>query len=140
MPITLTVQDQTTAGKVTDSITLEFLTERITVRELIRSRVYQEVQDHNLKLGRPGADAARAQAFRGLVQPEPTEAKLNAPRKNKPREIDWKAQFEVAVKAFEQNRVLVLVGDHQCESLEEEIVVDAAKPVAFMRLVPLVGG
>lgn len=140
MPITLTVQDQTTAGTVTDSIRLEFLTERITVRELIRSRVYQEVQDHNLNLSRPGAEAAHVQAFRGLVQPAPIEAQLNATTPRRPRQIDWKTQFDIALKAFEQNCVLVLVGERQCESLDEEIVIEPTMPVTFMRLVPLVGG
>ena len=37
---------------------------------MIRSRVYQEVQDHN---------ARRAQTFRGLVKPEGAEAALNDP-------------------------------------------------------------
>ena len=47
MPATLTVNDQTLGGKTTHSVTLEFPSERTTVRELIRSRVYQEVQDYN---------------------------------------------------------------------------------------------
>jgi hypothetical protein len=44
---TITIQDQTTTGKTTGELTLDVLTERLTVRELIRSRVYQEVQDFN---------------------------------------------------------------------------------------------
>ena len=48
MSITLTVRDETTSGDILHEFALEVLTERITVRELIRSRVYQEVQDFNL--------------------------------------------------------------------------------------------
>src|SRR5205807_9397876 len=47
----LTISDQTTAGETTGACVLDLLTERITVRELIRSRVYQEVQDYNVNQG-----------------------------------------------------------------------------------------
>ena len=46
----LKVCDETTAGEKTGEFVMDLLTERITVRELIRSRVYQEVQDYNLKV------------------------------------------------------------------------------------------
>jgi hypothetical protein len=49
MTVTLRIRDETTSGDVYDERSLEFPTERITVRELIRERVYQEVQDFNLK-------------------------------------------------------------------------------------------
>jgi len=42
MPATLTVRDETTTGDVRNAITLEFLTDHITVRELIRQRVYTQ--------------------------------------------------------------------------------------------------
>ena len=44
----LTVRDETASGSVTNELTLNVLDETITVRELI-SRVYQEVQDYNLR-------------------------------------------------------------------------------------------
>lgn len=43
MPVTLTIRDETTADDVYGERPLEFPTERITVRDLIRERVYQEV-------------------------------------------------------------------------------------------------
>lgn len=132
MVATLTVRDETTSGQTTGEITLEFLTERITVRELIQSRVYQEVRDHNLK--------AHQQVFHGLVQPSDTERELNGYRLGTAREIDWKAQLEVALKAFERNGFLVLVGDCQATSLDEEIVITPDMRVSFLKLVPLVGG
>ena len=58
---TLTIQDETTAGERFEAMKLELLTERVTVRELIRSRVYQEVQDYNTR---------QPDEFRGLIQPE----------------------------------------------------------------------
>ena len=84
----LTISDQTTAGETTGACVLDLLTERITVRELIRSRVYQEVQDHNVKQGR---------VFNGLVQPEEAEKTFNGWKLKKPRQLDWKRQFELSL-------------------------------------------
>ena len=99
--------------------------------ELIRSRVYQEVQDYNRR---------QPEQFQGLVQPTDAEATLNGFKLKKPRQIDWKAQFEKALEAFEANRVLILVNERQVESLEEEIVVEAGTSVSFLKLTMLVGG
>jgi hypothetical protein len=65
---TLQVSDATASGQKLHTFTLDHLAERLTVRELIRARIYQEVQDHN----RSGATL-----FRGLVQPTDTERTLN---------------------------------------------------------------
>ena len=131
MPATLTIRDETTAGQTLHEWSLEFLTDRVTVRELIRSRVYQEVQDYNLK---------QPELFRGLVEPTDAERTLNGFKLRKGRQIDWKQQFEKALEAFEHNRVLILIGDRQAESLDEEIEVKPGTQVTFLRLVPLVGG
>jgi hypothetical protein len=53
MPATLTIHDQTASGDTINSVPIEFPSERITVRELIRERVYQEVQDYNRKTDPP---------------------------------------------------------------------------------------
>jgi hypothetical protein len=131
MPTTLTVRDETTSGGTLHEFALEVLTERITVRELIRSRVYQEVQDYNRR---------QPEVYRGLVQPTDAEMTLNGCKPRKARTIDWKKQYEKAVEAFQTNGVLILVDDKQAESLEDEIVVAPDTRVSFLRLTPLVGG
>jgi hypothetical protein len=128
---TLTVRDETTAGQTLHEFALEVLTERLTVRELIRSRVYQEVQDYNLR---------QPEVYKGLVQPTDAEQTLNGYALKKPRQIDWKKQYEKAIGAFEGNRFLLLVNDRQSESLDEEIVVEPETCVSFVKLTPLVGG
>ena len=129
---TLTVRDEELTGKTVSEISLEFLTERITVRELIHSRVYQEVQDHNSRQNQT--------EFRGLVQPTDAERTLNGYRLKKPRQIDWKEQFEKAIEAFHKNQILILVNDRQMESLDQEIEVGPSTNVSFLRLTLLVGG
>ncbi len=131
MPATLTIRDESTGGGTWNEFALEVLTERITVRELIRSRVYQEVQDHNLR---------QPEIFRGLVEPTDAERELNGYRLKRPRQIDWKQQYDRAVAAFEAGVFLVLVDDRQVDSLEEEIVIQPGTCASFLRLTPLVGG
>ena len=131
MTATLTIRDETLSGESFNEWALEVTSERVTIREIIRSRVYQEVQDHNLQCGAP---------FRGLVQPEEAERALNGDAQKTLRQIDWKRQFERAVEAFEKNQILLLVNDRQAESLDEEVVVGPGATVTFLRLTLLVGG
>ena len=131
MAATLTIHDESLGGESLRAWALEVTTERLTVRELIRSRVYQEVQDYNQQCG---------QVFHGLVPPEEAEKTLNGWKLKKPRLLDWKRQFERAVEAFESNRILILVNDRQAESLDDELVLDPQMTVTFLRLTPLVGG
>lgn len=128
---TLTVYDETPLGQATNELSLAFLNERITVRELIRERVYEEVRQYNAET--PGY-------FRGLVQPTDAEATLNGYRLRQRRRIDWEAQFEKALTAFQRNGFFVLVDDRQAESLDDVIEVRPGTRVSFVRLVPLVGG
>jgi len=131
MSTKLKVRDETTAGQSTGEYVIDLLTERVTVRELIRSRVYQEVQDYNLK---------RPEHFRGLVQPPDYEQLLNGCQERKPRLIDWHRQFDAAVEAFRAERVIILINDHQAADLDEEIVIQPDTRVTFLKLVPLIGG
>jgi hypothetical protein len=132
MAITLTMRDEGVGGEPAQERTLEFPAERTTGRELIQGRVYQEVQDYNLRMTGP---------FRGLVRPEGAEATLNRPgAKARSRPVDWKTQYERAVEAFEANQVLLLVDDRQVESLDEEVTLREGSVVTFLRLTLLVGG
>jgi hypothetical protein len=125
------ILDQTATGQTTGETVLEFLTESITVRELIRSRVYQEVDDYNRK---------QPEYFRGLIEPTDSERTLNGTRVRKGREIDWKQQFAEACRAFDRNGFFVLVDDRQAESLDEQITLGPQTTVSFVKLTPLVGG
>ncbi|MFG6096162.1 hypothetical protein D0962_15615 [Leptolyngbyaceae cyanobacterium CCMR0082] len=127
----LNIRDTNTLGDDGPMLVLDFLTEQITVRELIRSRVYQEVKDFNAK---------QPDVFTGLVQPTETEQTLNGYKLRKPRKINWEAQFEKAITAFQSNGFIILVDDEQVTELEDEITIAPETSVTFMKLVPLVGG
>lgn len=142
MAATLTVRDETTSGERGEAITLEFPTERVTVREIIRARVYQEVEDYNRKRAENAKRlrASSSHVFRGLVQPSDAARELDGYRVKAERDIDWKRQYEAACAAYEANRVLVLVGDRQTGGLDEEVVIGRVAEATFLKLVPLIGG
>ncbi len=134
MPTTLTIRDETTfdfGGDNDEGFALDVSAERITVRGLIRARVYREVRDHNLR---------RPELFRGLVQPTGAERTLNGFKVGRGRRIDPERQFEGAVESFYRNGFVVLVNDRQVGGLDEEIEVRPDTTVVFLKLVPLVGG
>jgi hypothetical protein len=131
MSIALCVRDETTTGVATGELVIEFLTEHITVQELIRSRVYQEVQDFNLR---------KPAVFRGLVQPTDTEAELNGYKFREARQVSWQRQFETALQSFKRRQFLILVDDRQMIDLDEQIVIGPDTRVSFLKLVPLVAG
>jgi hypothetical protein len=131
MPTTITIHDETTSGQKTNSFTLDCLTEQMTVRELVRARIYQEVQDYNQK---------EPEYFRGLVEPTHAERVLNGYKLKAKRKIDWQEQYNRALEAFARNGFFVLVGDKQAESLDQEFEVKVDTEVSFVKLVPLVGG
>lgn len=134
MPIRLAVRDETTSGETLAELELELQLdgERVTLAELIRSRVHQEVRAHNAR--------AASGVFTGLVQPEHTERELNGYRLPTPRRISAERQTATALRAFERGHVLVLVDDRQVEALEQEVELRPGSSVTFLKLVPLVGG
>jgi hypothetical protein len=137
MPATLLIRDETPGAPTFREWSLEVLTERLTVHELIRSRVYQEVQDFNQMVANRRDETNE---YRGLVQPTDSERTLNGYRLTKSRQIDWREQFDRAISAFQSNQVLVLINDRQAESLDDEIEVKSGTEVSFFRLTLLVGG
>jgi hypothetical protein len=131
MASTVTVRDDTLTGQTLHEFELELANEQIDVRELIRSRVYQEVQDYNSGTG---------SHFRGLVQPEGSQQEGHLFKLSKRRQLDWNEQFEHALESFKAGRVIILVNDVQVESLDEKLDLSGGATVSFLKLVPLVGG
>jgi hypothetical protein len=131
MSSTLTIRDTTLSGQTLQEWSLEILTERITVRELIRSRVYQEVQDYNRR---------QPERFPGLIAPSEDEFLLNGAKPARPRPIDWRRQFDRAVQAFRQQQILIFCNERQVEDLEEVIAIRPGIEVSFLRLTLLTGG
>lgn len=128
---TLTVKDETFAGKILNEIILEFENESATVKDIIEARVRQEVRNYNEKL---------PEYFNGLVEPSDAEKTLNGFKVRNKRQIDEEKQVYVALEAFQKNGYFVLIDDKQAESLDEEIHLADYRSVSFVKLTPLVGG
>lgn len=132
---TVTCVDETTSGERAGGWALEIAEERLTLRELIRRRVFQEVAEFN---------AAAPDVFQGLVQPEDTErvpnGRVNGHAVRTERRVDPQKQTDLALKAFAGNGFLVLVGDRQLTDLDEQVDLPLGTEVTFLKLVPLVGG
>ena len=131
MAATLTIRDESAAGETLHQLTLNVSTDRITVRDLIRQRVWHEVEEYNRR---------KPETFRGLVQPTDSERTLNGYRLKQPRDIDANTQLAKAIDGFRANQIIMLVDDRQVESLDEEIILRAQTRVSFLRLTSLVGG
>jgi len=134
MSTTLKIRDETTFSLDGDEFrgfTIDVPAEQITVRELIRTRVYREVRDYNLD---------QPEYFHGLIQPSDAERSLNGFKMRKRRRIDPERQFEMAIKAYYRNGFIVLLDDRQVDELEQEIEIGPDTTVTFLKLVPLVGG
>jgi hypothetical protein len=103
----------------------------VTLRDLIRSRLQQEVERYNQAL---------PETFQGLVQPEESEQILNGFRPKTKRPLDWEAQCRRAYSSFEKNGFLVLVDGRQVTELDVQVDLHPDSEVDFIKLVPLVGG
>jgi hypothetical protein len=131
MALQLTVRDGTATGRVTAELVLQDVPDRISVRDLIRTRVREEVARYNLSVGK---------YFAGLVRPIDAEETTEGYRMKRRRSIDWEKQAKVAEEGFMANRFFLLVGDRQITELDELLNIDTETDIRFVKLVPLVGG
>lgn len=124
------IKDEDAAGKVLHQFTLDNLDETLTVREVIRARVYQEVNDYN---------QAPERTYPSLIEISPRERQINGERPES-KQVDWEAVFAKAIEAFESNGFFIVIGDQQVERLDQEYTISVDTEVSFVKLVPLVGG
>jgi hypothetical protein len=129
--ITLRIKDETAGGKLLSELDLSFKSELVTVKEIIRARVYAEVELYNNKM---------PEYFNGLVQPSDAEVSLNGYKLKEKRKVDAEKQFLTALDAFQKNGYFVLIDNIQAESLEQMVVINDETTVSFVKLTPLVGG
>lgn len=118
-------------GGPADQPELSGLPDVITVEDLIRWRVREEVARHN---------AHGTARFTRLIEPSGTESELNGRPESNRKHVNWESQADIAVRGFERNTFFVMVDGQQVCDLSDEIDVLKATEATFIRLVPLVGG
>lgn len=131
MPIEVQIVDEAAPGSQESRSGLAVSSSRLTLRDLIRERVRQEVAEYNQN---------QPEVYRGLVQPEDSEKLLNGFRTRTRKPLDWERQFETAVRIFEQNGIFVLVDGAAVGSLDDMVELRTGTEIRFLRLVPLMGG
>jgi hypothetical protein len=130
---TLIIKDESIYGSFGGQCVfkLSLKTDRLTVRELIRTRVEREVAEYNER---------QSDKLYGLLQTRETEQAYSNARPRKFQPLDGQEQFEKAVQAFQRNGFIILVDQQQVESLDAWIEVKPETEVTFLKLAPLVGG
>jgi hypothetical protein len=131
MAITVKIKDQSGAGRIGMTTTLDGISSMITLRDLVRTRVREEVARYN---------AAPEPVFPGLVMPEGAQPAREGFRMPGLRRIDWQQQADRVIEAFERNGFFVLVDDRQVTELDEALDLAADSDIRFVRLVQLTGG
>ena len=129
--ITLKITDETAGGKITNEVNITFENELTTVQDIIKARVFSEVEAYNTKL---------PEYYRGLVQPGETEQTLNGYKMKQRRKLDAEQQYLAALNAFQKNGFFILIDNIQAESLEQMVVINPNTSISFIKLTPLVGG
>jgi hypothetical protein len=129
--MTITIKDETFAGKILQELNVEFETELVTIRDIIASRVIKEVEQYNNKM---------PVYFNGLIEPSDAEKTLNGYKLKSKALIDAEKQVYIALNAFQNNGFFVLVDNIQSENLDQEIPLQKDLKISFIKLTPLVGG
>jgi hypothetical protein len=127
---TITIVDESMVGE-RRRWELELLEEHLSLREIIRRRIYQEVTEYN---------AQQKEYFHGLVQPTDAERTLNGYRLRSRHTLDWQAQYDRAIASFCRNGYVVLVNDRQVTELDVPLTLPLGTKMTFLKLVPLIGG
>jgi hypothetical protein len=128
---TVTFFDESPSGDRRAVLRLDGVAPEITLRELIRRRVFDEVREHN---------AGQMKVFYGLVEPLDAERELNGYKLRAPRRIDFDQQFEKAIEAFRDKGIRVAIDDRPVLDLDEPLTLKADSEVSIRKLAPLVAG
>jgi hypothetical protein len=133
----VTIKDESGSGRVAAAVTLKTGAERVTLRDLITTRVREEVARYNAQRAEPGY---AGDVFAGLVMPEGAVPVPGGFRMPSRRAVDWERQAAESLKVFRRNGFFVLVDDRQVTDLDEELELSVDCDIRFIRLVALVGG
>ncbi len=135
MSVTVKGSEQSIIGGIVDDFQLELSGERVTAKELIRSRVFQKVKDYN-------ASQSQREDYTSdkLVPRKESELTLNGRRDEMNPMADWQTEFRHAIESFRKNQILVLVDEKQLTNLDEVVQLNATSEISFLRLTVLAGG
>lgn len=121
----LTLTDETTQGSILKLLKLKVDHDSLSVRELIRLRVYQEVRAYN---------SQRVNCFRGLVEPFKAERVINGYILKPWRKIDPEQQFRSTLSAFRRGLFYILINGKKIENLDEYVLPKPLMKISFLKI------
>ncbi|MEO6891426.1 MAG: hypothetical protein ABI324_20760, partial [Ktedonobacteraceae bacterium] len=128
------------------TIVLDFLHEEITVAELIRRTVEEQVRELQVARKLNAGEARRILNKQYLTQEEVDEQAaaglVSLPVGTRAGEPDIAIADEVrrACRAFKKQAYLIITDGRRMTSLDEKILFRPGSSVTFIRLIPLIGG
>ncbi len=149
-PLAIEVRSRV-AGLKADDLTLQpvildLIEERITVAELIRRTVEEQVRDLMVRRRLDALQAQQALARQFLSDEEVSnQARRGAVRYPPARsagvpQISPQAEVQKALAAFERGTYMVMIDGKRRERLDEQITFAPETRVTFLRVMPLAGG
>ncbi|MCK5917988.1 MAG: hypothetical protein KAG34_06165 [Cocleimonas sp.] len=128
----LRVRDETMMGKLIYEFDLPLPKQQLSVRDIIRERVKQEIKQYQQQRKNNG---------HSLVEVSSVEKILNKYGVKDTFKVDVKKQLEIAFRAFDNNGYFIIINEVQAETLEQMIdLEDENLSISFIKLVALVGG
>ncbi len=128
----LRVRDETMMGKLIYEFDLPLPKKQLSVRDIIRERVKQEIEQYQHQSKNNGYS---------LVEVSSVEKILNKYGIKETVKTDIEKQLDIAFRAFDNNGYFIIINDVQVETLEQIINLDDENlSVSFIKLVALVGG
>ncbi len=125
------IHDETKSGSILNQVRLKVSKNQISIKELIKLRVFQEAQEYN---------ARKSAYFRGLVRPTHAQPILNGYKLDPNYKIDPQKQYYIAMDAFKRQGFHIMVDEKRIDDPDYEIPVNAQVRISFMKMVPLVEG
>ncbi len=132
--LTVQCRDEMGDGEWLMEVKLPVATASPTVRELIRTRVQTETEQHNAELD-------RGRQFRGLITAAPSvTSELNGwhGRKREGKPVDADVMIAIAHDAYERGDLVLLVDDAQAGEIDSEVALSDDSVVLFRKMVALV--
>ncbi len=120
------ILDTLIAGKILQEIIIDLKKDVITVEELIKERVFAEVEKYT------------TENYNSLVELSEDEKSLRSSKNN--NKINPEKQSKIAIESFRRNGFIIIIDDMQVESLKDKIRILDTTEIRFVKLVPLIGG
>ena len=146
MAATLKVVDEhfgTSARVRRSGVGLRLASERVSAREIIRSRVMAEIVELQQQAYSHTERLGSTRSYIVAVEQGSSEAALNSISSTLRRNaeaLDIEAEVDRAIAAFARRRFIMLLDDRQIDDLDEAVGLRPESEVVFVHLMPLKGG